>query len=245
MDSSSQLLTGNVSLFDSPIAFRSFEKFNINFFLPELFIYRSSIYLSTRLSFGLIVKISENTYDSLTISRQRGIGKNLGEYSEISSSNCQLLEIPKAKIELYVAPVDGDNNDATNIVPTGAIVCFRVRFDRSQIVYLAIKQKIETLFNEIREFTVKLVTNVTRFFLFRHDFTFYLLVEIFPSMSIFQRTNRDWKSCYPFSPHLAFEGNKFSNICRKLFSITSSRNHCYQSICIYIHIHIYLIFDEE
>ena len=82
--------------------------------------------------------------------------------------------MPSSKIELYAAPVDGDNNDATSIVPTGAIVCSRVRVDR---MFTIIERKIETLglLNEIREFPqLKFVTNVTRLFLLRDPTRFYI-----------------------------------------------------------------------
>ena len=50
--------------------------------------------------------------------------------------NRRVLEILKrqAKIELYAAPADRDNNDASSIVSTGATLCAfrgRVKVDRS------------------------------------------------------------------------------------------------------------------
>lgn len=80
--------------------------------------------------------------------------------------------MPSSKIELYAAPVDGDNNDATSIVPTGAIVCSRVRVDR---MFTAIERKIETLglLNEIREFP-QLKLSRTRLFLLRDPTRFYI-----------------------------------------------------------------------
>lgn len=132
--------------------------------------------------------------------------------------------------------MDGDNNDATSIVPTGAIVCSRVRVDR---MFTAIERKIETLglLNEIREFPqLKFVTNVTRLFLLRD-----------PILHPCQFSNNELIAirkafCYPFCSHLAiFQARVFESF----FSITCSRDedHRYQSICMYIH--IYLIFDEE
>lgn len=77
--------------------------------------------------------------------------------------------MPSSKIELYAAPVDGDNNDATSIVPTGAIVCSRVRVDR---MFTAIERKIETL-SLLNEFP-QLKLSRTRLFLLRDPTRFYI-----------------------------------------------------------------------
>lgn len=57
----------------------------------------------------------------------------------VSQLNRRVLEIPKrqAKIELYAAPADHDNNDASSIVSTGATLCAFVDALRSVVRYLA------------------------------------------------------------------------------------------------------------
>lgn len=132
--------------------------------------------------------------------------------------------------------MDGDNNDATSIVPTGPIVCSRVRVDR---MFTVIERKIETLglLNEIREFPQKIVTNAPLSSSWSdtilHPCQFSNNNELIAIRKAF---------CYPFCSHLAiFQARVFESF----FSITCSRDedHRYQSICMYIH--IYLIFDEE
>lgn len=154
----------------------------------------------------------------MTISRYKEIGKNLvvGEYSEIR----QLLskyQNAKAKIELYVAPVDSDDNDATSVVPTGAILRFPVRCRSIYRMFTAIEQKIEshlgeTFFsNEIPEFPPKIITKLS------HSCQFFNNNE--------RQSRSVRKTCYPFlSYHLAtFEGKEFREYLSRIFLITSSK----------------------
>lgn len=137
--------------------------------------------------------------------------------------------------------MDGDNNDATSIVPTGAIVCSRVRVDR---MFTAIERKIETLglLNEIREFP-QLKLSRTRLFLLRDPTRFYIRAN-FPTTSDTTIKSRLGKLSAILSA-LILSCDIPSQVFESFFSITCSRDedHRYQSICMYIH--IYLIFDEE
>lgn len=153
------------------------------------------------------------TYNSLTISRyDKEIGKNLvvGEYSDLPSSNCQLLsKMPRRKLNytwrLWIAITTMQRASYRQGGPSCA---FLLGVDRLSDVYLLSNRKsrlLARLFERNPWISAKIIT------------------QFFNNNEQQSRLVR--KTCYPFfSFHLAtFEGKEFREYLSRIFSITSSK----------------------